>query len=171
MCIRDSDELMYKANVAVGWMSPLNHATYHMHNFGYDLLPRIWQTYLIFGLLIALCFFLSLRAVRKYNFNFTGTELSLIHICKDRAAYRQSDAKGRQDRTSGGKSHAESGTGGNQGGADGSSCSAGCGESRCCRGKGGGQGDYRPVSYTHLCWSPLFFQRVLRELCAALLPA
>ena len=68
------DELMYKANVAVGWLSPLNHATYHMHNFGYDLLPRLWQTYLIFGILIALCFFLSLRAVRKYNFNFVGTE-------------------------------------------------------------------------------------------------
>lgn len=68
------DELMYKANVAVGWLSPLNHATYHMHNFGYDLLPRLWQTYLIFVILIALCFFLSLRAVRKYNFNFTGTE-------------------------------------------------------------------------------------------------
>lgn len=68
------DELMYKANVAVGWLSPLNHATYHMHNFGYDLLPRLWQTYLIFGTLIALCFFLSLREVRRYNFNFTGTE-------------------------------------------------------------------------------------------------
>lgn len=68
------DELMYKANVAVGWLSPLNHATYHMHNFGYDLLPRLWQTYLIFVILISLCFFLSLRAVRKYNFNFTGTE-------------------------------------------------------------------------------------------------
>ena len=68
------DELMYKANVAVGWLSPLNHATYHMHNFGYDLLPRMWQTYLIFTVLIALCFFLSLRAVRKYNFNFIGTE-------------------------------------------------------------------------------------------------
>lgn len=68
------DELMYKANVAVGWLSPLNHATYHMHNFGYDLLPRIWQTYLIFGTLIVLCFFLSIRAIRKYNFNFTGTE-------------------------------------------------------------------------------------------------
>ena len=68
------DALMYKANVAVGWLSPLNHATYHMHNFGYDLLPRMWQTYLIFGILIALCYFLSLRAVRKYNFNFTGTE-------------------------------------------------------------------------------------------------
>ncbi len=68
------DELMYKANVAVGWLSPLNHATYHMHNFGYDLLPRLWQTYIIFGGLIALCFFLSLRTVRRYNFNFTGTE-------------------------------------------------------------------------------------------------
>ena len=36
------DALMYKANVAVGWLSPLTHATYHMHNFGYDLLPRLW---------------------------------------------------------------------------------------------------------------------------------
>lgn len=68
------DELMYKANVAVGWMSPLNHATYHMHNFGYDLLPRLWMTYAIFGTLIALCYILTLRSARKYNFNFTGTE-------------------------------------------------------------------------------------------------
>ena len=68
------EQLMYKANVAVGWLSPLNHATYHMHNFGYDLLPRLWQTYLIFIALIALCFYLSLKAIRNYNFNFTGTE-------------------------------------------------------------------------------------------------
>ena len=68
------DELMYKANVAVGWLSPLNHATYHMHNFGYDLLPRLWQTYGIFLLLIGLNFFLSLRGVRNYNFVFSGTE-------------------------------------------------------------------------------------------------
>ena len=68
------DELMYKANVAVGWISPLNQATYHMHNFGYDLLPRLWQTYAIFGILILICFILTLRAVRKYNFNFSGTE-------------------------------------------------------------------------------------------------
>ena len=68
------DELMYKANVAVGWLSPLNQATYHMHNFGYDLLPRLWQTYVIFGMLIVVCFVLTLRAVRKYNFNFSGTE-------------------------------------------------------------------------------------------------
>lgn len=68
------DGLMYKANVAVGWLSPLNQATYHMHNFSYDLLPRLWQTYLVFGIPIAMCFILSLRAVRNYNFNFTGTE-------------------------------------------------------------------------------------------------
>lgn len=68
------EQLMYKANVAVGWLSLLNHATYHMHNFGYDLLPRLWQTYLIFIALIALCFYLSLKAIRNYNFNFTGTE-------------------------------------------------------------------------------------------------
>lgn len=68
------DELMYQANVAVGWLSPLNHATYHMHNFGYDLLPRMWQTYLIFGVLIVFCYILSIRAIRKYNFNFVGTE-------------------------------------------------------------------------------------------------
>jgi hypothetical protein len=68
------DELMYKANVAVGWLSPLNQATYHMHNFGYDLLPRLWQSFTIFFVLILLCYILTLFAIKKYNFNFTGTE-------------------------------------------------------------------------------------------------
>lgn len=68
------ERLMYKANVAFGWLSPLNQATYHMHNFGYDLLPRLWQTYMVFGILIIVCFIVALRSVRRYNFNFTGTE-------------------------------------------------------------------------------------------------
>ena len=68
-------ELMYKANVAVGWMSPLNQATYHMHNFGYDLLPRLWQTYLIFGGAIVILFWTALRGMKKYNFNFTGADI------------------------------------------------------------------------------------------------
>lgn len=72
--LRLSDTHLYKANVAVGWISPLNQATYHMHNFGYDLLPRLWHTYVIFGLLIAVCCVLALLAVRKYKFNFTGTD-------------------------------------------------------------------------------------------------
>lgn len=66
-------ELMYKANVAVGWMSPLNQATYHMHNFGYDLLPRLWQTYLIFGGGIVVLLWVALRGMKKYNFDFVGT--------------------------------------------------------------------------------------------------
>ncbi len=70
------DELMYKANVAVGWLSPLNQATYHMHNFGYDLLPRLWQTYAIFGGMIALLMVGVLFAIRRYNFMFLGTEQS-----------------------------------------------------------------------------------------------
>lgn len=68
------DEEMYKANVLVSWLSPLNHATYEMHNFGYDLLPTLHQTYLIFGVLIAVLFAASLMAVRHYSFVFTGTD-------------------------------------------------------------------------------------------------
>lgn len=68
------ERLGYMANVAVGWLSPLNNATYHMHNFGYDRLPRLWQTYIIFGVLIAVFFLLALRWIRRYNFSFTGTE-------------------------------------------------------------------------------------------------
>ena len=64
----------YKANVVVGWLSPLNQATFPMHNFGYDLLPRLWQTYVLFAVLILLCFGCALRIVRRYNFAFTGTE-------------------------------------------------------------------------------------------------
>ncbi len=71
---RLSEDLYYKANVALGWISPLNHATYHMHNFGYDLLPRLWQSYVIFAVLIIAFIFLSFLGIKRYNFNFTGTE-------------------------------------------------------------------------------------------------
>lgn len=67
------DKEMYQANVFLGWVSPLNHATYQMHNFGYDLLPTLHQTYLISGVVILLLFAASLNAVRRYNFLFTGT--------------------------------------------------------------------------------------------------
>ena len=67
-----TDEQMYIANVATGWASPLQHATYHMHNFGYDLLPRMWMTYVIFGGLILICFAIAFISMRKYNFKFTG---------------------------------------------------------------------------------------------------
>lgn len=68
------DEAYYIANVLIGWISPLNHATFHMHNFGYDKLPTLWQSYVVFILLIVMCYFAAVRAVKKYNFKFTGTE-------------------------------------------------------------------------------------------------
>lgn len=66
--------MTYLANVITGWLSPLNHATYHMHNFGFDLLPALWQTYLYFTGFISLFICLSLHAMRHYNFSFAGTE-------------------------------------------------------------------------------------------------
>ena len=66
------DYLQYRANVIMGWLSPLNHATYHMHNFGYDLLPTLAQSNLIFGGLIAVLFVLTLIAIRRYSFSFTS---------------------------------------------------------------------------------------------------
>lgn len=68
-----SDYEAYKVNVWVGWASPLNHATFHMHNFGYDLLPRLGESYLICGVFVLVSFFASLRVIRAYNFVFTGT--------------------------------------------------------------------------------------------------
>jgi hypothetical protein len=65
---------MYKANLLAAWISPLQHATYHMHNFGFDKLPRLWQSYAIFIGLILLCFIMTLAAIKKYNFSFTGTD-------------------------------------------------------------------------------------------------
>lgn len=68
------DEAYYIANVLIGWLSPLNQATYHMHNFGYDKLPRLWQSYLIFLILMVICYFAAIRASKRYNFSFVGTE-------------------------------------------------------------------------------------------------
>lgn len=63
--------LQYKSNVITGWISPLNHATYYMHNFGYDLLPRLWQSYLILGAWILLNFLIIRKLSRRYQFIFS----------------------------------------------------------------------------------------------------
>jgi len=68
------EAVAYKANVAAGWLSPLNHATYHMHNFGYDYLPRLWVSYTIFAVLILLCLLAARQKMKAYSFTFTGTE-------------------------------------------------------------------------------------------------
>lgn len=67
-------ERMRIANILFGWLSPLNHATYYMHNFGYDNLPRLWNSYVFFAIGSLLLFGLSLWKIRTYSFYFTGTQ-------------------------------------------------------------------------------------------------
>lgn len=67
---------MYQVRRVIGWISPLNHATYGMHDFGYDSLPSMGQSCLIFFLLLLLLVFLSFHTLKKYNFSsFTGVSL------------------------------------------------------------------------------------------------
>lgn len=62
--------LQYKANVVTGWLSPLNHATYYMHNFGYDYLPRLGMSCILFLIFILLHIFMIWKSIKKYEFNF-----------------------------------------------------------------------------------------------------
>lgn len=65
-------DFQFIANLLSAWLSPLQHATYIMHNFGYDLLPRIWTSCLILGgLSIGLLLLAHLR-MRHYNYVFSG---------------------------------------------------------------------------------------------------
>lgn len=43
------EEIRYVANVIAAWISPLNHATYAMHGFGYGHFPSILQSHMVFG--------------------------------------------------------------------------------------------------------------------------
>lgn len=61
------------ANIISGWISPLNHATYYMHSFGYDNLPKLWQSYLFFFVVSVLLFAASLVKIKNYPFQFTGS--------------------------------------------------------------------------------------------------
>ena len=67
-------ERLVDANIIFGWISPLNHATYYMHNFGYDDLPKLWMSYVFFAVAILVIFVLCMLKIRKYSFNFTGTQ-------------------------------------------------------------------------------------------------
>lgn len=65
---------LYRANVLCGWLSPLNHATFPLHNFGYDYLPEIWMSVVLFLAAIALLLILSAVRMGKYNFTFAQVE-------------------------------------------------------------------------------------------------
>lgn len=64
---------MFQMRRITGWISPLNHATYGMHDFGYDALPTIGQSCALFLLLLLVMSLFSFRMLKRYNFNsFTG---------------------------------------------------------------------------------------------------
>ena len=69
-----SENENYKANVIVGWLSPLNQATFQRHNFGFDLLPTLWQSTVFFLALFGVCFFVTMKLIKNYSFNFTCSE-------------------------------------------------------------------------------------------------
>lgn len=66
--------LAYKTNVLCGWLSPLNHATFPMHNFGYDYLPKLWMSMGIFFVFILVLILLSGMKMRSYSFSFIQAE-------------------------------------------------------------------------------------------------
>lgn len=71
---RLSEREQFRANVICGWLSPLRQVTYPNHNFGFDLLPRLRDTYMIFGAVILLLIMITVHSMKRYNFNFLGTE-------------------------------------------------------------------------------------------------
>ena len=62
--------LSYRANVLCGWLSPLNHATFPMHSFGYDYLPQLWVSILLFFVVITVLLLISGKCMKRYNFTF-----------------------------------------------------------------------------------------------------
>lgn len=62
--------LSYRANVLCGWLSPLNHATFPMHNFGYDYLPGVGVSVGIFVGFIIILIVISSIKMQRYDFLF-----------------------------------------------------------------------------------------------------
>ena len=71
--LRKEEYEMFLVRRMIGWISPLNHATYGMHDFGYDVLPSIQQSCVFFLVILALLSGLSFHTLKQYNFSsFTG---------------------------------------------------------------------------------------------------
>ncbi len=65
-----TENQVYRANVLCGWLSPLNHATFPMHNFGYDYLPKLRLSIGMFLSVILFLLIVSGIKMRTYNFVF-----------------------------------------------------------------------------------------------------
>ncbi len=65
-----TENQVYRANVLCGWLSPLNHATFPMHNFGYDYLLKLRLSIGMFLSVILFLLIVSGIKMRTYNFVF-----------------------------------------------------------------------------------------------------
>ncbi len=67
-----SPQVAYRASIWCGWLSPLKHATFPSHNFGYDRLPTLGATYGIFSAAIVIMALIVLWRMKYYSFYFSG---------------------------------------------------------------------------------------------------
>ena len=67
-----SKEVAYRAGIWCGWLSPLRQATFPSHDFGYDRLPTLSATYLIFLAAIVIMAAVVLWRMKYYSFYFAG---------------------------------------------------------------------------------------------------
>lgn len=69
----DLDKHMrYYANLLSAWLSPLQHATYTMHNFGYDLLPTLQTTHALMLGVSAAMFVVAFMMMKRHSVDFSG---------------------------------------------------------------------------------------------------
>ena len=64
------EQVRHIANLLAAWLSPLQHATYTMHSFGYDSLPTFAQTHILMGCVNFVLILLCIWAVQKMQFSF-----------------------------------------------------------------------------------------------------
>lgn len=69
-----TENQLYRANVYCVWLSPLNQATFPLHSFGYDYLPRLGVSIGVFAGLIVALFWVSGGKMKTYNFTFTQVD-------------------------------------------------------------------------------------------------
>ncbi len=66
------EKLKYRAGILCGWLSPLRHATFPAHDFGYDRLPTLGHSFTIFAVGILGITMIVLWKMKRYSFNFSG---------------------------------------------------------------------------------------------------
>lgn len=65
------EKKMYVVNIVAGWISPLNHATLNSHSFGYDGLPTVMGSMILFICLGAILSVSAFWNIRRYQFDFS----------------------------------------------------------------------------------------------------